>query len=430
MKALRQPDADDQVLLEAYVFIRQYCSILGPMIAFSPEDMSFLLTHLCKYVAHLEQTNVVLLNKPMPSKKGRKRARADLNVDVTDVPDVNPDVHAAAFKAISALLVTDPRSVTEQAYRSLVDVVTREVVRVNVYRNVMDDKCIYKQPGSRKQLYKLMQLLATYPVYPEHRPLHVALFFFAEAAQWDTFDVDYDMPTFCRKALLELELITDPVIAPKVLTPDAVTQRSALDEDAEADVFDSVLTGRSAVDDQTGHVAANSVAMDMTAEKAGEDENADTSFASSQSTTPDQGVSKSAVDCNSESRGEKSDASHGQAVMAKTPAAASPSKEAEDDVVDVSDDSADEVVVSEPSTKSPSKPAAEVVAGAVAASVAAKLEVPVQPPVISPRRTSPRRAPVVEAATAMQVEGQAAAQDKPVTQMIVNELMSLGDFNF
>ena len=215
MKALKVKDVDDELLLEVYEFISIYCSLMGPLISFSDEETDFLLTHLCGHVQQIEKTTIVLQQSHVAKGKN-KRIRADLNVDTSDKPQVSAAVHAAALQAITALLVTDPRAVTEEKFTSLAHSVANEALRVNACRYNISEDCVYAEAGNRKLLYKLLELVAKYPVHAKHRPLHIALHVFAEAAAWDIRDTDFSIPSFCRNALLTLDLITDPVIAPLV----------------------------------------------------------------------------------------------------------------------------------------------------------------------------------------------------------------------
>lgn len=218
LKALRSKEPEPQLLLEAYQFIPIYCDVLGPMICFSDEDMVHLVSHLSSQVAQVDKTTIVLQQSTV-SKKGKKRNRADLNVDSSNEPVVDPDQHVAALRALISLLVTDPRSVTESCFKLIVNCVVREVLSLNTLRHALSDKCVYSHPDNRKVLYELLELVAKYPPFPEHRPLHIALHVFAEAARWDTRDVDFHIPAACRNALLTLQLIVEPVIAPYVHVP-------------------------------------------------------------------------------------------------------------------------------------------------------------------------------------------------------------------
>ena len=215
LKALRGKDAGDQLLREAYHFISVYCDLLGPLISFSVCEMDFLLSHLGARVAQVEETGVPLLERRVP-KRG-KRSRADLNVEAPAAAAVDPMLQSLALQAIASLLLTDPASVSESSFKALVDRVAREAVLINVNRYAMGDGCVYSHAGCRKALYSLLEVLAKYPLFPFYRPLHVALHVFSDVMRWDTQAADSAIPTFCRNALLTLQLITDPVIAPKVL---------------------------------------------------------------------------------------------------------------------------------------------------------------------------------------------------------------------
>lgn len=218
IKALLAKSPEPELLLEAYQFIPVYCDVMGPMIGFSADEMEQLVSHLSGYIAQVDKTTMVLQQSKV-SKKGKKRNRADLNVDSSDEPAVDPELQVAALRALISVLVTDPRSVTESCFKLIVATVVSEVLSLTTLRYAISERCVYAQPENRKVLYELMELVAKYPPFPEHRPLHVALHVFAEAARWDTRDIDSHIPAACRNALLTLQLIVEPVIAPHVLHP-------------------------------------------------------------------------------------------------------------------------------------------------------------------------------------------------------------------